>query len=210
MGYEVMTAWGFPGGKMHCRLLLVVVSVAALAGCAAPNALTPEQVASFRLSGVNVGFAPDARIMWGDGERAYAESKGVAAYASDTVANTPEGQAYLRNTIAAKVKGAMLDRLGERLNGSRPVRVEVTVTKFIVSSAIQRVIVGGGHQLMGDVSLVDAKTGETLAVRPELVAVVAAGQGVVGVLAEQMFNPQPVDELAKLYATLYGFWLARK
>ena len=195
---------------MFRRLLLVFVSVSALAGCATPNALSPEQVATFRLTGMNVGFAPDARLWWGDGERAYAASKGVAAHASDTVANTPEGQAYLRNTIAAKVKGAMLDRLGERLNGTRPVRVEVVVKEFAISSSIQRVIVGGAHQMTGDVILVDAKSGETLAVRPDLIAVRTAGQGVLGVLVDNVLNPEPADELVKLYATLYGFWLARK
>ena len=60
-----------------------------------------------RLTGVDVTFAPDANIWWGDGERAFAASKGKPATESDELAKTPEGQAYLRNTIASKVKSSM-------------------------------------------------------------------------------------------------------
>ena len=65
------------------RVFLALLLAPALAGCATVSStLSPEQVAGFRLTGVNVGFAPDARIAWGEGELAYAASKGVASQES--------------------------------------------------------------------------------------------------------------------------------
>lgn len=193
------------------RLLLALFLAPALAGCATvSHTLSPEQVAGFRLTAVTVGFAPDARIVWGDGERAYAASKGVAAIEARSVADTPQGQAYLRNAIASKVKGAMQEHLAERLTGSRPVRVEITVKEFAMAHAVQRVVLGGSHLMTADVNLVDAKTGETLVARPALVAPVAGGQGIVGALAEDVFMDEPADRVVKFYAQLYSIWLLRK
>jgi hypothetical protein len=101
-------------------LSLVLLAALAVSGCVTTsNSLSPEQVASFRLAAVNVGFAPDARISWADGERAYAASKRVAALNPEMLANSPEAQAFIRSTVASKVKGAMQERLAGQLGGSR-------------------------------------------------------------------------------------------
>jgi hypothetical protein len=116
------------------RVFMALFLASALAGCATVSfTLSPEQVAGFRLTGVNIGFAPDVRIAWGEGELAYAASKGVASQEADSVANTPEGKAYLRNAIASKLKPAMQESLASQLNGSRPVRVDVTVKEVFVA-----------------------------------------------------------------------------
>jgi hypothetical protein len=46
------------------------------------------------------------------------------------------------------------------------VRVDVTVEEVFVSSVVQRVAIGGSHLIVADVNLVDAKSGEILAVKP--------------------------------------------
>ena len=95
----------------------------------AKNTLSIQDVATLKYAGTEVRFAPDAVIYWGDGERAYAASKGQPATESGQSGQDPEGQAYLRNTIAAKVKAAMERHLGASLKGTRPVRAVVTVKK---------------------------------------------------------------------------------
>jgi hypothetical protein len=193
------------------RLSLVLLAALAVSGCVTTsNSLSPEQVAGFRLAAVNVGFAPDAAISWADGERAYAVSKRVAALDPEMVANSSEAQAFIRSTIASKAKGAMQERLAGQLGGSRPVRAEITIKQFHTSSVVQRVVVGGSHFMIGDVNLVDAKTGETLVAYPRLSSFVAAGQGVLGTLVDQAFLDDPLDRIVNDYAAKYGNWLLRK
>jgi hypothetical protein len=192
------------------RLFLALLLAPALAGCATvANTLSADQVASFRLTGVNVGFTPDAKIAWGDGELAYAASKGVASHESGSVANTPEGKAYLRNAVASKLKPAMQESLAGRLNGSRSVRVDVTVKEVFVSSVVQRVAIGGSHLIIGDVNLVDAKSGEVLAAKPGVIGIMGAGAGVLGVVVDGAFRDEPIDGVTRSFASVYGTWLLR-
>lgn len=182
-----------------------------VSGCVTvSNNLSPDQVANFRLAGVKVDFEPNARIWWGDGERAYASLKGLPAHDSETAANTPEGRAYLRTTIASKVKAAMERHLAGQLNGSRPVRVEVAIKDVQIASAIQRILVGGHHSMMGDVSLVDAKTGQVLVSYPAQTAMGAAGQGLLGTMIDHAAFAEPIDRVVENYASQYGNWLLRK
>ena len=187
----------------------VLACGAVIAGCAAaPKTLPPDQLATFRLAGVNVAFDPDARIAWGDGELAYVASKGLPSTEVDQAAATPEGQAYLRNAIASKVKAALQSsRVAERLRGSRPVRLDVTVKQFSVASVVRRAVIGGGHLMIGDVNLVDARTGEIILARPGLIGYAAANAGVIGVIADQMLRDDPADEVVRSYATTYALWL---
>jgi hypothetical protein len=186
-----------------CGFLLALL----VSGCVtASNSLPREQAAALRLSAVNVSFAPGARISWGDGERAYASTKG-APDQSDALANTPEGQAYVRNAIGSKVKTAMERHLGGRLKGTRLVRVEVNVTEVQIASVAQRILVGGNHSMKGDVALVDAKTGEVLVAYPAQSAVGMAGQGIAGTLIDQAVAPNPIDRIVDSYAAQYGHWL---
>jgi capsular polysaccharide biosynthesis protein len=196
-------------GKLHAFLVVGAIA-AALAGCVtASNTVSVDQIATYRLSGVNVTFAPDVIIMWGDGERAYAASKGQPATESDILAKTPEGQAYLRNTIATKLKGAMERNLAGGLIGARPVRLDVTVKNVTVASVVQRVIVGGHHQMTADVTLVDAKTGAVVVPYAAQSALALGGQGLYAVL-DAAVMPDPLDRVVNNYAEQYGNWLLRK
>ena len=196
------------------RLLALGAAIllgALVSGCVTvSNNLPPEQVATFRLVGVKVDFAPDARIGWGDGERAYASLKGLPAHESDTVANTPEGRAYVRNAIATKVKAAMERHLAGQLNGTRPVRVEVGVKNVEIASAIQRILVGGHHHMTADVHVVDAKTGQVLVSYPAQKAMAGAGQGLLGTMIDHAAFAEPIDRIVENYASQYGNWLLRK
>src|SRR5436309_11093164 len=135
-------------GAMYKTILLALAAVGLAACVTATNTLPLEDIATLRLAAVDVSFAPNVTIWWGDGERAFAASKGQPATESENLAKTPEGQAYLRNAIASRVKTAMERNLSAVLVGSRPVRAKVTVKGVMISSAIQRVIIGGGHSMI--------------------------------------------------------------
>jgi hypothetical protein len=193
------------------RIFVFVVAAVTLSGCVtASNTLSMDDVGTLRFSGVDVSFAPDVHIWWGDGERAFAASKGQPATESDNLAKTPEGQAYLRNAIATRMKTAMERNLTSGLVGSRPVRVKVTVKGVMVASAIQRVIIGGHHTMNADVTVVDAKSGATLLPYAAQSSQAFAGQGIGGVLVDAALMGDPIDRVINGYADQYSSWLLRR
>jgi len=193
------------------RAILLALAAVALTGCVtAKNTLSLDDIATLRLAGVDVSFAPNVHIWWGDGERAFAASKGQPATESENLAKTPEGQAYLRNTIASKVKASMERKLSAELVGGRPVRVQVNVKSVVIASAIQRVLVGGHHSMIADVTLLDAKTGALLLPYAGQTTQAGAGQGIGGVLVDAALLPDPIDRVADNYAATYVYWLLRK
>jgi hypothetical protein len=119
----------------------------------------------------------------------------------------PETQAYIRSTIASKLKGAVERRLADRLTGSRPVRVEIVVKTVFLSSVVQRVVIGGSHNVIAEVRLVDAKTGDILATNPSVVGIAGAGSGVMGVIVDSALRDEPVDLLTDSFATRCDRWL---
>ena len=192
------------------RVIFIACVALALAGCVtAKNTLSIQDVAALKYAGSDVRFAPDAVIYWGDGERAYAASKGQPATESDVLAKTPEGQAWLRNSVAAKVKAAMDRHLGASLKGARPVRAVVTVKNVTITSAVQRIIIGGGHAMGGDVTLTDARSGAALLSYDGQVAPSPAGNGIGGVLVDAALLPDPIDRVTDNYAIRYANWLTR-
>lgn len=193
------------------RAMIFGAIAVALAGCqTATNTLSVDDVATMKFAGVDVRFAPNAVIWWGDGERAYAASKGQPATESDNLAKTPEGQAYLRNTIGTKVKAAMERHLAPGLTGARPVRVTVTVKSVQIASAIQRILIGGHHNMIADVTLSDARTGAMLLPYEAQSTQSLAGQGIGGTLVDAALMDAPIDRVVNNYAESYSGWLIRR
>ncbi|MGO4573951.1 DUF6778 family protein [Microvirga sp. 2TAF3] len=196
---------------MFRRFLLSFLLGLSLAGCVtASNTLAPDQVATMRLQSVSVSFSPSARIWWGDGERAFAASKGLPLLAAEEAAKSPEGQAFLRGTIAAKLSQAFESHLKGELGGTRPVRLDIIVRDLDIASAAQRILLGGHHRLTADVNLIDARSGALILAFSEQNAMAQAGQGIGGVLVDNMFLGEPIDRVIQNYATQYRNWLLRK
>jgi hypothetical protein len=201
----------FVGLNRSSALMVFAALTTALAGCVtASNTLSVDQVANLRLASVNVSFAPDTQIWWGDGERTFAASKGQPATESETLAKTPEGQAYLRTTIASKLKRAMERNLSPALSGTRLVRAEVRVKNVTVASAVQRVILGGHHHMTADVTLVDARTGAVILPYEAQSKMTMAGQGLGGVVIDAALMGEPIDRVVNNYAEQCGDWLTRR
>jgi len=163
-----------------------------------------------RLQSVSVAYPPNARIWWGDGERAFASSKGLPVLQAEEAAKTEEGQSYLRKTITAKLAQAFTAALRNELQGTRPVRLEINVKDLEIASAAQRILIGGHHRLTADVNLVDARTGAVVLAFSEQNAIAHAGQGIGGVLLDNVFLGEPIDRVIQNYATQYRNWLLRK
>jgi hypothetical protein len=98
-----------------------------------------------------------------------------------------------------------------QLNGSRPVRLDVVVKSFALSSAVQRILIGGGRGMVADANLVDARTGAVIVAYPELRAATYAGQGIVGTAVQAAIDnaseQSVAEKLAVRYGELYRRWL---
>jgi hypothetical protein len=94
-----------------------------------------------------------------------------------------------------------------QLNGSRPVRLDVVVKSFALSSAVQRILIGGGRGMVADANVVDARTGAVIVAYPEL----RAGQGIVGTAVQAAIDnaseQSVAEKLAVRYGELYRRWL---
>lgn len=101
-----------------------------------------------------------------------------------------------------------------QLNGSRPVQLKVAVQSFTITSAAQRILVGGGHGMVADATLVDAKTGATIMAYPKLAVVLITGQGVLGTAVQAAIDSaseqSTLDKIASRYGDNYREWLLRK
>src|SRR4051812_50195741 len=131
-----------------------------------------------KLTGVTVSYAPDALVIWDDGIRAYAASKGIVEDMA-AATNTPEGKAYVRNLLASRVKGDVERQMAGQLNGTRPVRVDVVVRSFMIASAVQRIVIGGGLHITAGGKFVHAQAGAAVPLPPHF-AVGGGGAGGLG------------------------------
>src|SRR4051812_1820262 len=112
------------------KLVSVGITVLALAGCATvANTLSPQEIASFKLTSVKVAFAPGARVRWEDGTDAYAKAGNVPPDQMLNAADSDAGQAFMRDALLPKIKDALQRNVAVKLAGTRPVRVEVSVDR---------------------------------------------------------------------------------
>lgn len=196
------------------RLAALGISFA-LAGCVTTeNSLSQTDIATMKLTGVTVSFAPEAGIQWEDGIRAYAVSKTIPDDEIATRANTPEGNAFVRNMLAPRIKAGVEQAMAGQLAGSRPVRLDIVVKSFVLASAVQRILIGGGRGMVADANLVDARTGAVIISYPEVRAVVIVGNGIAGTLVQAAIDnassQSPADKLIAVYGQNYRDWLVRK
>jgi hypothetical protein len=201
------------GSKL--RLLAVAFLASALGGCVTTpkNTLRPEEVASFKIAEIRVQSKPGMFVNWDEGYRAYATAKKVPDHELAAASSSEEAKAFVGALVAARVKDGMERKMAGALNGSRPVRVEVTVTGMEISSAVQRVIVGGTNMISADITLVDAKTGAVLATRPSLFAAAPVGHGVLGATIQAAYdaaNGPVIDRLSNDLGEKYRDWLIKE
>jgi hypothetical protein len=190
------------------RILCLGLLAFALAGCVTTqNPLSRQDVESFRLASVHVDIDSAATLWWGDGDRAYARSKGRSEADSEELSKTPEAHAFTAQLASAKIGAALEQQLKPVLTGPRPVKVNVHLRRLYVASAIQRVIVGGSHEMTADVTVTDARTGALLVSHPGFHAIALAGQGIGGAMLDAALMADPIDRLTLNFASKYREWL---
>jgi hypothetical protein len=190
------------------RYLFIGLMAVLLAGCiTARNALTADQIASFKLERVDVTFTPDASVTWDEGTIAYAATKGIPADQSSTVASTPEAAAYLRSGVSQRLSAAMRRELGSIMTGGRPVIVQVAVRRVFIVNVVLRVLVGGDHTLSADVTIIDAKTRAVLSHLPDQTLTAKGGDGIGGAIIMAAMAAPAMDRLTENYAATYRRWL---
>lgn len=187
----------------------------ALVGCVtADNSLSQSDISNLKLTGVAVSFAPDARIQYEDGIRAYAASKAISVEQAATMADTPEVRAFVQEMLAPHIKTGVEQALASRLVGTRPVRIDVVVKSLVFASAIQRVVVGGGRGMVADANLVDARTGTIIVACPGMAAALFTGQGILGTAVQAAIDnsatQSPVDQVSVRYGEIYRNWLLKE
>ena len=194
---------------MHFRIVAALAAGVALAGCTMGlgEKLDARLVQSFKLQQVNVSVAPDAKFWWGEGERAYARSIGRSEVEGAAFSETPEARTYMRTVAAQRIKAAFDRELAGKLNGTRPVRVDVVMDDIYISSPIQQVVLGAAFRMHGSARLVDARTGEVIATNSDLTITARGGSGLLGTAIDRAVAGEPIDRLAANLAESYRGWL---
>jgi lysozyme family protein len=153
-------------------------------------------------------------VQWEDGIRAHATSKAITDDQIATAANTPEGNAFVQNMLAPRIKAEIEKVMAGQLNGTRSVRLDVTVKTFALASAVQRILIGGGRGMIADANLVDARTGAVIIANHDLRAVLFAGEGIVGTAVQAAIDSSStqnvVEKLVDRYGESYRDWLLRR
>jgi hypothetical protein len=187
----------------------------ALVGCVttAENSLSQEDIASMKLTGVTVSFMPNARVQWDDGFRAYTAGKAIPNDQMAAAWATPEARTYVRTLLASEIKAGLEESMAGQLNGARPVRLEIVVKEFNMSSAIESVMIGSDNHMIATANLVDARTGATIISDPDLQGFLPSKGGIigtaVGMAMDHAFAKSPAERVIEQYGRAYRTWLIR-
>ncbi len=213
-------------GRATPILTPILMTVALfVAGCATSvNSLSPQDIASLRIEAVDVVYAPEAAIWWGNAEREYAARLGETAPASAprgkkagevpssedryaALVESPEAKQYLRDKLTAMIKQRLGQDVLPKFAGARPARLEVTVHQFVIPSPAQRIVFGGNPTLGAVTVLKDGRTGAELG-KLDRMAASSSGQGVLGVLVDQAFSDLE-DRVIGTYTANVNAWLLK-
>jgi hypothetical protein len=197
-----------------------------------PIRFTPDEVRGWRYAGTRVVGAPDAVLGWQGMDATFASSKGITQgaivvdSAGGTGANdantefvervrrlvtTEPTRSEYRTFIVSQSHGplsaAMGAELAGRMLGQRDVRVEIAIKRIIIVHSAVRILVDLIQTLKLEVKLVDNRSGEVLAVYPELTVIVQRRGGVAGILIDAAISRPDIEELSALAAIQVRNWL---
>jgi hypothetical protein len=148
------------------------------------------------------------------GDSAYAAAKGIPENQMLSVARTPEYRDYVRNLVGAEIKGGVEQAMAGRLNGSRPVRLEIVVEHFKVPSVMSSVLIGGDPVMTASATLVDARTGAVILANPEMHAFLVTAHGIIGTAVQAAVDSarktNQEDMLIDRFSQDYRHWLTHE
>ncbi len=174
------------------KWLFVAGALLALAACASLPAhhLSTIEVESYKLEGVTASVAPDASVDWGIDE--------------------PAAKEQARTDATRRLQEHLFKYVGEKMQGTQPVRIEVVIHQVVVPSKTMRVVMGGLPVLEATATLKNATTGAELAVLRKHRVVAAGTSGVASILVDAMLSEDVYDKLIFNYGLDYRAWLLGK
>jgi hypothetical protein len=192
------------------RVGVVLLLALVLAGCVttAENTLSPERRAALKIESVKVTFAPGALLNWSEVESEFDRSKnpndGIKAYVT-AVPMTGDRRAYVEKKAAARIADAFEKKVLPAFRGTEPARVEVIVKALDLPSGLKRALIGGQHRIEAEITVVNARTGQTIIRAPDFQSQHDGG-GVVSLVGD-MVLPDPIDRASIIMANSYKSWL---
>ena len=207
--------------RVAVRFLLTTFVACGLVGCITAGApsLSPEALATFRLTEVSVDYTPNAMVHVSDAEDDISFGRAhVAGEVRDGqgMPRQEDIQAYERQRMADILREAFLQKVAPKLAGQIPVKARVLVSHVNVPGALGAIVLGGNAAITAGVDLVDAKTGVVVASLPANQGASAYRGG--GILAAAL-NPAiekamgyngAAERLAAIFAEDYANWLVRR
>lgn len=219
---------------MQTRRHVLGLTVASLAGgCAtAELSLSVAEMTQIRIAGTDVTYEPDVRFQWETAEEEFLATRplpkkkapagavlvsegnealtaaAAAAAARSEAARTPEGQAFLKAKLEAKLRAAYARDLQPHFPGQRPVRIVDHLHGFIVPSTAQRVVLGGTPMLLAVTYLKEDGSGRQLG-KLDAVTGAASGQGWLA-LADAAMMPAVEDRLIANHVEKVKGWLTAR
>lgn len=203
------------------RLPIAGLLVFALAACVTvpKHEVSQVDVRAMRLEATKVSFAPEAKIDWPQADEVMAkEEKAGTPPPGDHLGSF---QSYAEHRLAAALDHEARQSLSRLMQGQRPVRLEITVTRLhipgvaartaqvVATIAVSAVLFGPaagavagnvkGISMTGSATLVDARTGTALAALPSVTA---------SAESTQLYR-EPVDGVAKAYVIQVYRWLSQ-
>ncbi len=214
---------------MSLRKILPAPVLAVLVAACASSSLTlsPTERKALRIESVKVEYAKEPHIWWGDAEREFlarveanqspypaglkkpkrGEEAGETSAREQEIMASPEAKEYQRSKLAGLVQKAMDTRVKPRFTGERAAVLVVQIHNFTIPSVAQRVVVGGSPMFGALTFLKDARTGAELG-KLDRLASAAAGNGVLGVLAEKAIGADQLENrLLETYTGNVLRWL---
>jgi hypothetical protein len=187
--------------RIEKRWLAIVMIAVWVSGCAATTAvnnLSQEKRDSLRIDAIDLSFAPDAVIAWGDALNEFWRSGKP---------DTPEARrAFLQQKVTPHIKAALNAEILPAFRGRDPARLKVVVRFVNVAPVVLRLLAGGNYMIKADIAVVDGKTGRAIVEAPDFNGSTTGGSGPVQVLVEQMF-PDPIDRVSRQFAGSVKDWL---
>lgn len=206
--------------------------VAGLAACATgpKNPMTAQQIKAIDIDVVEVSVFSGTPISWGEGEEAYANSKGCEKPEPDTATagdgyntgaaqnkpqdcdyealiNSPEARKFMEARVVAMITDAFQKRVQPSFQGTAPAKLQVKVVEVTIVSGGQSVFVGGSHVLRATLNVVDLASGKTIASNPELFSIAGYGPGGLLSLIVEAASNDPVERLSDGYADAAKIWI---
>ena len=211
---------------MLSRRFWVVCAALLLTACNAPSrTMSVAELNTYRIADITVTLPPGVSGRNTAFEMAFAQGRGAVMPARAgtpeatavappaggpdylTLINSPEAQAFYQSRTVDILRGEMEKQVGRALLGQRPARLDVTVTSLHLPNEAMRILVSQHHQLVANITLRDAVSGQTLVVYPEMRILIDGGGGLVGRFLVPAIAGGPVERLAAQMAANYRNWL---